>query len=166
VKPTRRKVLIGGTLATGLLALGAGVYLPGPAAGRNVLSKGELAVVGALAAVMFPPGNALGVDASRAEVMKGVDALLGDTLDPGMARSFRYLLRGIEWGTVPLVGRRFSRCSLGKRQALMERWDRPGSWVGRVTGASVRAVLGMAYFNHPDVLDAVGWRVGCRLGAS
>jgi hypothetical protein len=115
---------------------------------------------------MFPPGNALGVDADQAEVAQGVDTLLVDTIDPTMARSFRYLLRGIELGTVVLAGSRFTRCSLEKRRGLMARWDQPGSWVGRVTGASVRAVLGMAYFNHPDVLDAVGWRVGCRLGTS
>ena len=166
VKPTRRQVLIGGTLATGVLAVGAGIYLPGPAAGRSVLSTGELAVVGALAVVMFPPGYALGIDADQADIPHRVDALLVDTIDPTMARSFRYLLRGIEWGTVALAGSRFTRCSLEKRRELMARWDRPGSWVGRVTGASVRAVLGMAYFNHPDVLDAVGWRVGCRLGTS
>jgi len=166
MRPTRRQLLIGGAVASTALGLTMGVYLRKPAAGRRILSEGEIDVVRALAEVMFPVGNPLGVDGLQAEVAERVDILLEETVDPMMAMSFRYLLRGIEWGSVGLSGSRFSRCTVSQRQSLMARWEVPGSWVGRTCGTSVKAVLGMAYFNHPQVLEAVGWRLGCRLGSA
>ncbi len=161
MRPTRRQLLIGGSVTTTVLALGVGVYLPGPAVGRAVLSEGEARVVAALAEVMFPPGNAMGVDFEGAEVVSGVDRLLAETLDPSMVLPFRYMLRSIQWGTLALAGSRFTECSLERRGSLMSAWDKPGTRVGHMVSASVRAVLGMAYFNHSQVLGVIGWRVGC-----
>jgi hypothetical protein len=71
------------------------------------------------------------------------------------------LLRFVQYGTVAQTGKRFTACSLEKRAALLEGWGRPGSKYRAGGITSLKSVLGMAYFNHPKVLKAIGWRSLC-----
>ncbi len=163
-RPTRRQVLVGGTLTGAGLAVGAGIYLPPPLPGGHVLSAAECEIVGALGEVLFPRDNPIGVDWEQAGLAQEVDRLLVEAVDPAMVRPFRYLLRYIQVGALFRTGSRFSQASLEDRKELLAEWSAPGTLKGRLVDSSVKGVLGMAYFNHPDVLNAVGWRLGCRLG--
>jgi hypothetical protein len=125
------------------------------------LSEGELSVIGALGEVMFPEGNAIGLSGLDIGLEGEVDLLLGETLDPKLVPPFRYLLRFVQFGTIAQTGKRFTSCSPEKRAELLAEWGRPGSKFRNGGIASLKSVLGMAYFNHPDVLNAIGWRSYC-----
>jgi len=163
LRPTRRQVLTIGSLTTIGVGLGGFLWLPAAAEGRQVLSSGELSVVGALGEVFFPTGNAIGLSWSDIGLEEEVDRLLGETLDPKLVPPFRYLLRFMQYGTVAETGKRFTACSVERRAALLENWGRPGSKIRGGGIASLKSVLGMAYFNHPDVLNAIGWRSYCAV---
>lgn len=161
LRPTRRQVLTIGSLTSVGVGIGGFLWLPGPAEGRHVLSEGELSVIGALGEVMFPEGNAIGLSGLDIGLEGEVDLLLGETLDPKLVPPFRYLLRFVQFGTIAQTGKRFTSCSPEKRAELLAEWGRPGSKFRNGGIASLKSVLGMAYFNHPDVLNAIGWRSYC-----
>ncbi len=159
-----------GLLASGaaLLAVGAGgglsLALGPPAPGALVLSDRELRVVGAAAEAMFP-GAPLPLDGIQAAVAARVDEIVADLMDPLRRAAFRYVLRVLEVGTMARRGRPFSALPVHTRQVVLERWSEPEVVPRRVAGDSLRAVLGMAYFSHPDVLASIGWERGCGGGA-
>ena len=160
-RPTRRQVLTIGALTTAGVGLGGFLWLPSAAEGHRVLSTGELSIIGALGEVMFPDGNAIGLSWKDVDLEGEVDRLLGETLDPKLVPPFRYLLRFVQYGTVAQTGKRFTGCSQERRAELLEGWGRPGSKLRNGGMASLKSVLGMAYFNHPRVLNAIGWRSYC-----
>ena len=160
-RPTRRQVLTIGSLTSVGVGLGGFLWLPEAAEGHEVLSEGELSVVEALGEVLFPEGNAIGLSGSDIGIESEVDRLMAETLDPKLVPPFRYLLRFIQYGTRAQTGKRFTSCSVEKRAELLAEWGRPGSKLRNGGIASLKSVLGMAFFNHPDVLSAIGWRSYC-----
>jgi len=164
---SRRQLLLGGAgIAAGGVAAGAfGLSLGSPATGFRVLSRAEVAVVRAAALTLFP-GAPFPVDGLQAEVAEGVDAILSDVLAPLHAAGFRYVLRTLEWGTMASRGARFSRLPTADRQVVLDTWAEPKVFTRRVAGDSLRVVLGMAYFDHPAVLDHMEWNGGCSQGPS
>ena len=162
-KPTRRQVLVIGSLVSVGTMVGGFLWLPDPAPGKEVLSKGELSIIAALGEVFFPEGNAIGLSWKDVELENGVDRLLSETIAPNLVDPFRYLLRFVEYGTIAETGSRFSQCSVQRREALLADWGRPGSKYRSGGMNSLKSILGMAYFNHPRVLDAVGWRSMCTV---
>jgi len=137
------------------------MWLPNPAAGQRVLSEGELTIVGALGEVFFPEANPVGLSWEDVALEDGVDRLLAETIEPNLVDPFRYLLRFVEYGTIAETGSRFTRCSVKRRAALLESWGRPGSKYRSAGMNSLKSILGMAYFNHPEVLSTLGWRSMC-----
>lgn len=161
---TRRRALLGGAAAgTALGALTATAVLIEvgvPAAGAEVLTARELAVVRALAEVMFPKG-AFPIDGAQAGVAEEVDRLLAEVLDPLHASGFRTLLHTLEWGTLASRGSTFSALPAPERAEVLRIWSDPTVFARRVAGDAFKAVLGMAYFAHPEVLAHIGWSLGC-----
>ncbi len=156
-----RRGLLRAGLATGAtLAFGVGLRLDAPAAGARVLSGEEMSVVRALAEAMFPAGP-FPVDGGSAGVAEEVDRLVADMLEDPAASAFRYVLRAIEWGTLASRGLRFSRLDADVRREVLDVWSEPSVIPRRAAHDSLKVVLGMAYFNHPEVLAAIGWRAGC-----
>jgi len=121
-------------------------------------------VVEAVAEVLFP-GDPFPVNGREAGVAAEVDRIVGEVLEPVPAAGFRYVLRALEWGTFASRGRRFSRLPASARAEVLSTWKAPEQMTRRVAGDSLRAVLGMAYFSHPEVLASMGWRATCG-GAS
>lgn len=154
-------MLQGGITLGASIACGAGLRLDVPAPGAFVLSVEELAVVRALAEVMFP-GAPLPKDGVQAEVAEGVDRLLFEYLGDPHSSALRYVLRAVEWGTLASRGARFSALSADVRAQVLDRWADPTVLPRRVALDGLKLLMGMAYFRDPDVLDAIGWRVGCR----
>ena len=161
--PTRRAVLGTGFGATALLAGGGGWALSSgrPDEGLLILTRVEHAVVDAISVVLFP-GVHFPLDGPQAGVAARVDAIVANTLEPAHASGFRYILRALEWGTLASRGSRFTALSAEERLDVLETWTEPDVLPRRVAGESLRVILGMAYFSHPQIQDAMGWRVGCR----
>jgi len=165
---SRRRLLLGGGAAATALGSGAGVVglaLSSPADGFRVLCAGEVAIVRAAAIAMFP-GAPFPVDGLQARVAEEVDAILADTLDTLRASGFRAVLEALEWGTVAGRGARFSRLDVATRRAVLDTWAEPELFTRRIAGDSVRAVLGMAYFAHPEVLAHMEWDGACTGGGA
>lgn len=162
---TRRRVLLGAAASVGVGGAGFSLSLGAPASGATVLSAPELAVVRAVAEVMFP-GAPFPLDGLEAGVAEAVDRIVADTMDDARAAAFRYVLRTLEWGTLVSRGRRFSRLPPAERVEVLEAWSEPSVVARRVAGDSLKAVLGMAYFGHPAILGAIGWRETCGGGAT
>lgn len=156
-----RRAILNGALALGVsVAFGAGLRLDVPAPGAWILSAEELAIVRATAEVMFP-GAPLPLDGVEAKVAEEVDRLLVNLMGEPHASAFRYVLRALEWGTFASRGARFSQLDLADRAEVLDAWSDPRVLPRRVASDGLRLLLGMAYFNNPVILDAIGWRVDC-----
>ena len=158
---SRRAILIGGISAGGLLAGGAGVALLGrPASGAAVLSEAELAVIEQAARVLFPPGI-FGVAGGDGKTAPAVDALLADVIDPPAVAPFRSMLAALEWGTLVSRGTRFSKLSDEEAAHVLDIWASENPAPRRVAFDSLQALLSMAFLRRPEVIETIGWRVGC-----
>lgn len=163
---TRRRLLLGGAaLGAGAGSVGAVIEFGVPAEGARLLTARELAVVGAIAEVMFPLG-AFPIDGVEAGVAGEVDRIVADVLAPVHASGFRVLLHTLEWGTLASRGRPFSALPAAQRAEVLTTWSDPTVFTRRVVGDAFKVVLGMAYFGHPEVLARIGWTTGCNGGSS
>lgn len=167
---SRRQLLVGTTAVAAVAAVvgvGAGLlWLPAPAAGWRVLSAGEAVAVTRLAEALFPPGNPLGVSGGDVDLAPVVDDLLGDQLDDKVAPVFRYLLRAVEDFTFASRGVGFGALSVTDRVDVLRHWDDESLYPRRVAYDVIRLVMGMAFFNLPQVVTRIGWQSRCTLGSS
>jgi hypothetical protein len=95
-----------------------------------------------------------------------VDELLGDTMDAEMPPVFRYFLRILDEGTRLSRGHGFAALDRAARVAVLENWSDNAVVPRRMIHDVFRLVMGMAYFNDPTVITAVGWRSSCHLGTT
>jgi hypothetical protein len=82
-------------------------------------------------------------------------------LQPIHARGFRALLLGLEWGTLASRGAPFTALPIAVRAEVLATWSDPSVFERRLAGDAFRLVLGMAYFQHPEILRHLGWAPGC-----
>ncbi len=157
---TRRR-LLGAGLAAGALAVCAGtVRLGSPSPDLRVLSRDERLLVDALGEALWPEGNPIGIPWVGAE---HVDEVLAVTLLPVSVLAFRYALRGLAWGSL-LTGRSISARSALERVELLHAWSE-GPLPERLSHDGIKVVLGMAYFNHPSVMEALGVNFRCSVSS-
>ena len=162
---SRRNLLVASLAASAVVATGGFTAHLGPAApGAVVLSAREMAIVDAIAEVLFPAGP-LGIGAREAQVGRRVDRIVAELLDPQRLSGFRYVLRAVEMGTQAARGVRFSKLPLEERVEVLEAWADPSVLPRKIGFDVLRVFLGMAYFRHPAVLGVIGWRAECG-GAS
>ena len=153
--------MLGGVTAGALLAGSAAFTLVGrPAPGAAVLSVSEQAVIEQAARVLFPPGvfPVAGGDGATAPA---VDALLAEVVDPPAVAPFRSMLAALEWGTLVSRGTRFSALSREEAAHVIDIWASENPAPRRVAFDSLQALLSMAFLRRSEVIDAIGWRVGC-----
>jgi len=156
---TRRKVL------GGLLAMGAGAALMRveaclvPSEAHHFLSREEVRIVHGVAEAMFHAPGMPSVE--QAAVVSRVDSLLVDDLLPLAAQAFRGVLQLVEWSTMGRYGLPFSKLELDDRAAELAQWSVASDSTWRAAADALKAVLGMAYFEHPDVRAAIGWQPTC-----
>jgi hypothetical protein len=160
---TRRRLLVGGAVGAGLAALGGGVAAVRlrPAPGARMLSAGELAIVEAIAEVVFPGAPHFPLSGVDAGVAPEVDRILADLFHPLHANGFRALLETLEWGTLASRGAAFTALPVETRADVLATWSDPTVFHRRIAQDAFRLVLGMAYFQHPEILAHLGWRTGC-----
>lgn len=161
---SRRGALKAGLALSAVSGGGAAfsLTLGGPAPGAQRLTSSELRVVSAVAEAMFPRG-AMPVDGVEAGVALEVDGIVADIMDELRASAFRYVLRALEYGTLASRGACFSALPVETRREVLQQWANPGLLVRRVALDSLRVVLGMAYYGHPAVQVAMGWRATCTV---
>ncbi len=158
---TRRRFLVSSlALGAALATAGFTARLAPPASGARVLATHELAIVDALAEVMFPAGP-MPIDGREAQVSRWVDQYVADLLDRPRLMAFRYVLRAIEVGTQASRGVRFTELGAADRRDVLEAWSDPRVLPRRVSFDAVRTFLGMAYFRHPAIIAHIGWRAEC-----
>ena len=157
---SRRRLLQAGLAFGAASAFGAGLRLDGPAVDARILSPEEMAIVRAVAEAMFP-GWPMPLDGVAAGVAEEVDRVVADMMVEPHASGFRYVLRALEWGTLASRGMRFSQLTVEDRTEVLDAWSDPVVLPRRVAHDSLKLILGMAYFNHPVVLDHIGWRATC-----
>ena len=158
---SRRAVLVGGVTAGSLLA-GAAVFTfaSRPAVGAAVLSEIELAVVEQAARVLFPAGI-FPVAGGDGQTGPAVDALLAEVVDPPAVAPFRSMLAALEWGTLVSRGTRFSELTRDEAAHVIDIWASENPAPRRVAFDSLQALLSMAFLRREEVIETIGWRVGC-----
>jgi hypothetical protein len=159
---SRRKVMIGGVAAGSVIIAGGAFQLGFRAApGALVLSQFEINVVEQASRVLFPDGffPSAGGDGDTAQA---VDWLLAEVIDPPAVGPFRSMLAALEWGTLVSRGTRFSALSVSEAKDVLDIWSSENPAPRRVAFDSLQAVLGMAFLRRPEVLEAIGWRAGCK----
>ncbi len=161
---SRRALLKGGVAAGSALALAAGIRLPSAGPGFRTLSEHEGLVVAAVAGTMFPRG-AMPVGGLDVDIVGRVDEIVTE-LATIHGAGFRYLLRGLEWGSVTSHGRPFTKLATTEREEVLTLWGEPDIVPRRVASDALKMVLAMAFFSFPEVLDAIGYRAACGGGVS
>lgn len=162
---TRRRLMLGG-VALGVAAAGGflatQVPLEPAAPGRAVLSDADAVLITALGQCIFPVGNPIGVDWDQVDGTALVDHVLDFTLSDQAVAPFRHSLRGLDWAARMGHGAPLVDLSPGDRLELLLAWSVPTATARRLAVDGVKAVLGLAFFNHPQVLDAVGFNSRCH----
>ncbi len=154
-------MMIGGTAAGGALVAGAGIgWMGRTASGAAVLSRIELTVLEVVAEVLFPPGI-FPVAGGDGYTSQEVDRLLSDVVEPTIVGPFRSMLGALEWGTLVSRGSRFSVLTIAERKEVLNVWASENPMPRRMAFESLQALLSMAFFRRPEVLEATGWRAGC-----
>ncbi len=157
---TRRSVLAAGVAVGAAVGTGGLVWLGRPATGYRVLDPGEIDIVEAIAAVLFPPGvfPVHGGDGGTAPL---VDQILAEIVDPMAVAPFRYLLRAIELGTIAARGSSFSALPADEAAEVLDIWSSDDPFPRRMITDGYKAVLGMGFLRRREVLAHIGWRSEC-----
>ncbi len=155
---TRRAVL-----AAGAVGLGSGVGVAvaiGEADVSAELSRDERATVAAAAATWFP-GEPFPVSGDDQRVVDAIEQIVMEVLAPSQRLAFRAVVRALQLGTLAARGRAFHDLDAEARRDVLQVWADPSVLPRRVALDSLKAVVGMAYFRVPEVLDHVGYRQTC-----
>jgi hypothetical protein len=158
---TRRRVVVGGVALTSALAAASVLVLPSPAQGMRVLGPREREVVDALGEALFPVGNAVGPSWLDIDLVAEVDRILDRVLPGRAVYGFRVLLNVLEWSAVLVAGKPLTSCTVEERLELFEALEVRESVVRRAARDGLRGVMALAYFDHPTVWKAIGFRSLC-----
>lgn len=159
---SRRTLLRSAVLAGIVGAVARLAHLREPRAGLRKLDEHEAELVAHLGDILFPAGGVLGISARDVDIVTRVDDVLCEVLLPVSADGFRYLLRGLDYVSTFTHSTRFCACDLAKQTEILEAWG--AEMPGKLGYESIRSVLSMAFFNHPAVLERVGFRPRCEQG--
>lgn len=121
-----------------------------------MIGSREGTIIDLLGEALWPEDNAIGVPWVGANA---VDVVLADILLPASVIPFRYSLFGLDYAA-RVSGTSLHSMDVDERLALLGQWSE-GSLPQRLSHDGVKAVLGLAYFNHPRVLEAVGFDLRC-----
>jgi hypothetical protein len=158
---TRRRVVVAGIGLGSAVALGVIAMPPPPARGMRVLGSEEVRVVAALGEALFPEGNAVGPSWEDIDLVAEVDRILDRVLSDQAVLAFRYLLTALDWSAVLVAGKPVTACRIDERLELCRALDQRESVVRRAAKDGLRGVFALAYFDHPRVWAAIGYRSRC-----
>lgn len=130
-----------------------------PAQGFAILSDEETKIVRALAGAIFP-GDAKMPSGETCELDVFMDSYLA-AIPRETAGLLRLLLRSINNMAMLDLGGRLHTRRLDERIALVKAWDMSSLGLRRSIFQSVKVILGMGYFERPEVLAAAGIAYEC-----
>ena len=157
-KTSRRNFLIG---AAALTALGTvALKLPSPGPDAQVISQSEREVVAAIGAAMFPVGF-FSVSDAAPHIITRFDTVLVDHLDAVQRRGVRYLLKILNTQSYAQYQQGIAQLDTPSVTGLLQGWDKEHSGVQAMAMEALKALLSMAYFAEPSVLNELGWTLGC-----
>ncbi|MFO0725463.1 MAG: hypothetical protein U1E65_16890 [Myxococcota bacterium] len=161
---TRRQLLLRGGVATGAIVI-AGLVLrvakrfgEPKAPGLAALTATEVEILSAFSTAALPGGEMPAAD--PAFMVRYIDDYLAHS-DDEVRLLFRALLHVIEEQSLIFSFSRFSQRSAADRLREIQAWERTPVYLKRAAFQSMKMIVGMAYFEQPGSLDAVGWYVGC-----
>lgn len=161
---TRRELFVrgglalGGVVVFGLVLRVAKVFGESPAPGRRVLTAREVKILGAFVTAALPGGEMPAADVGF--IAAYLDDFLAHT-DEEVRLLVRAMLHVVEDQSMLTSFRRFSERSAEERLREIRAWEQTPIFLKRTAFQSMKAIIGMAYFEQPGALDAVGWYVGC-----
>jgi len=164
---TRRRLFqglaIGGAVTTvggGGLAYAA-LHRGTPGAGLRILTEAERTTVAAVAEVYFPATDGMPAP-DEVGAIDFVDRFVAE-MPPNLSRLIQLAIRTLEWAAIfhGSERARFSKASLATRTAMLDAWDGSTSEIRRGAVFSLKWSLGMGYFEHPHVRQAMGWNAPC-----
>ncbi|QED27936.1 hypothetical protein FRD01_11950 [Microvenator marinus] len=130
-----------------------------PGAGFKVLTDEEALITRALAGGIFPgdqtmpSGENLGLDHFFDEYLAVIPRQTATLL--------RILIRSIDRMAMYDFGGRLHTRNILERVEVVEAWDQSSSGIRRTIFQSIKVLLAMGYFEHPDVLRAAGIEYEC-----
>jgi hypothetical protein len=163
----RRGLYLGagvGVSAGGLLLWGHARRYPAPQPSCELLflQAREFAILTALADTIFPAGNPLGISGRDARVPEYVDRMLA-RMPSDKAAEFEAMLLLFEHGTLAfgLRIRRFTALPPAAAERYLRRWEEAQVYSRRMLAAGLKTLLGIGYFAHPEVQQAMGIQKIC-----
>lgn len=159
---SRRTLLRTAVLAGVVGVVARMAHLRAPRAGLRQLDAHEAELVAHLGDILFPAGGVLGISARDVDIVLRADDILAEVLPPYGADGFRYLLRGLDYVSTLTHGGRFCACDPALQAEILVAWGE--EMPGKLGYESIRGVLSMAFFNHPAVMERVGFRLRCEQG--
>lgn len=164
---SRRRFLVFGAAAAGLLGTAyatvrqVGCY-PEPPATYRFLTPKEAAVFALLGDYMIPPGGDIPGSAGDLETLRRIDDVLG-----GVPLYKRRLLRALPQvfehgsGLDRFGARSMTKLPADKVEEYLAQWEHSRAIVRMQLWAALKLFYGLAYFERPDVLEAIGMPIQC-----
>lgn len=159
MSPATLGILAAGALVALAVALGLRRLVGGyarPEEDLRVLAPREAALLRAAAEAFYPPGGPVPPSGAEVGIPAYVDRYLA-AQDPPTRRLMRLLFLLVEQATLvfPAPGRRgwrrFSSLDVEQRVAVLRGWSESRLFARRLVFTSLRAIVSMAYLNHPRV---------------
>ncbi len=134
-----------------------------PAPGMLSLTEAEYLTAASAADAFFPKGS-FEVSAEEAGVPRYVDRYIHE-MPPAKTKLMKLLLRSLEYSPALTISSltRFSRLSLGERQAVLRHWEESRLLAQRMGHRALLLVCSSGYFECDAVLEKMGWGLGCNL---
>lgn len=128
----------------------------------SVFSRAEAAVAEALALTFFPRQNPIGISGIEAQVPRYLDNYLLQ-FSFFFRLGFSIILRVLNWAPVVLLNscRTLKRMPEDDRERFLTRWRGSGWYLVRLGFHGLKLLFSTAYFNHPEVLQRIGYYEVC-----
>lgn len=162
---TRRQLITRGILASGVLVIGGlslrygPLFFASPKPGLKILTEREHTIVLALLEALFPKGSDM-PEADPIFLIRELDEHLAAS-HPDMRLLFRAMLHVVEDHSLLFHLSRFSRLPLEDRIAEVRAWETTPIYTKRMGFTSLKFLIGMFYFEQPNVREAMGFYLGC-----
>ncbi|HUT54503.1 MAG TPA: hypothetical protein VM658_14025 [bacterium] len=141
-----------------------GVSLPdgkpavGPYVGR---------IIEALSELIIPDGGRLPISVSESTSYEFLAKYLRDQY-PGSRLGLKALLVVFDLAPLLFIGRfsRFVNLPPQGKELYLEDWCSSRIYYRRMVVVLLKTIIGMGYYNDPQVLEAIGFKLPCREGAA
>lgn len=130
---------------------------------RRAIAGGRATIFRAVMNAIIPRGGAFAQGAADYDLVSRVNELLG-RIDPTIRLGFPFLLLYIEYSALLHTGRRFTRLAEEKASQFLTGMEHSRMAYRRYIVLSMKMMTFMAFYEHREVAEAIGYFHGCHLG--